>query len=63
MNHFEIPLGDEQMAGIDSRCVQCGDDNDLMVAFSRWKVCGKCAKKNHRDAVAGRRRVAVRGKR
>jgi len=48
---------------MDSRCVQCGDDNDLMTAFSRWRVCGKCARKNHRDAVAGkgRRRVAAKG--
>ena len=46
---------------MNSKCVQCGDDNDLMAAFSRLKVCGKCAKKNHRDAVSGKRRAAAKG--
>ena len=32
---------------IESKCVQCGDDNDLLVAFTKHKVCGKCTRKNH----------------
>jgi len=37
--------------GIDSVCPQCGDDNDLLVAIT-GKPCGKCARKNHKKAVA-----------
>jgi hypothetical protein len=48
---------------MDSRCAQCGDTNDLWAAFSSLKVCMRCVRKNHRDAVAGRgrRRVAAKG--
>jgi predicted nucleic acid-binding Zn ribbon protein len=36
---------------MDSKCKQCGDDTDLMVAFTDVKVCGKCVCKNYRKAV------------
>ena len=36
---------------MDSKCVQCGKENDLMVAFTKYKVCGKCVKKNYKKAV------------
>jgi len=41
----------EQM---DSKCVQCGKENDLMVAFTKYKVCGKCVKKNYKKVVKGK---------
>ena len=36
---------------MDSVCVQCGDDSDLMVALTKFKICGKCVRKNYREAV------------
>lgn len=36
---------------INSTCEQCGDDSDLMVAFTKYKVCMKCTKANYRKAV------------
>ena len=36
---------------LNSTCKQCGDDNDLMVAFTEHGICGKCVKKNHREAM------------
>ena len=36
---------------MDSVCVQCGDDSDLMVAFTDVKVCRKCVRKNYLRAV------------
>ena len=36
---------------MDSTCKQCGDDSDLMTAFTAHKICGKCARVNHRKAV------------
>jgi hypothetical protein len=38
---------------MDSKCKQCGDDTDLMVAFTKVKVCGKCVRKNYRKAMRG----------
>ena len=32
-------------------CVNCGDDSDLLVAFTAHKVCGKCTRKAHAKAV------------
>jgi len=32
-------------------CVQCGDTSDLLAMFTRSGVCGKCARKNHREAL------------
>jgi hypothetical protein len=34
-----------------SKCKQCGDDSDLMVAIGRHEVCGKCIRKNYLKAV------------
>ena len=39
---------------MDSKCVQCGNENDLMVAFTKHKVCGKCVKKNYKKVVKGK---------
>ena len=36
---------------LDSTCIQCGDDSDLMTAFSAYKVCLKCCRANHRKAA------------
>jgi hypothetical protein len=34
---------------INSTCKQCKKDDDLMVAFTDYKVCGKCTRKNHEE--------------
>lgn len=39
---------------INTQCVQCGDDSDLMVAFTKHQVCGKCTRKNYKQVVKGR---------
>jgi NMD protein affecting ribosome stability and mRNA decay len=36
---------------MDSKCVECGNENDLMVAFTKHKICGKCVKKNYKQAL------------
>jgi len=36
---------------MNSTCEQCGDDTDLLLAFTAHKICGKCTRKNHRKAV------------
>jgi len=36
---------------MNSTCTQCGDDSDLLVAFTAVKICGKCTRKNHKKAV------------
>ena len=36
---------------MDSKCKQCGDDNDLFTAFTKYQICLKCTKQNHRKAV------------
>lgn len=36
---------------MNSKCQQCGDDSDLMVAFTSHKICGKCTRKNHKKAA------------
>ena len=28
---------------MDSKCVQCGNESDLVFAFTGQKICGKCA--------------------
>lgn len=40
---------------MNSKCKQCGDDSDLMVAFTTHGVCGKCVRKNHLKATKGGR--------
>ena len=39
---------------MDSTCSVCGKDDDLLTAFTKDKVCGKCARKNHSNAVKGK---------
>lgn len=36
---------------LNSTCEQCGNDKDLMVAFTKYPICGKCVKKNHKKAI------------
>lgn len=36
---------------MDSVCVVCGDDSDLLVAFTKYKICGECARKNYLKAT------------
>jgi ribosomal protein S27AE len=38
---------------MNSECVQCGDDSDLMVALTTHKVCGKCVRENYLKATRG----------
>jgi ribosomal protein S27AE len=33
------------------KCKQCGDDSDLLVAFTKHQICGRCTKQNHKKAV------------
>lgn len=33
------------------RCKQCGSDDDAMVAHTKYQICGKCTRKNHRKAI------------
>ena len=32
-------------------CAQCGETDDLLAMFTAHGVCGKCARKNHREAL------------
>ncbi len=32
-------------------CNQCGSTADLLAMFTAYGVCGKCARKNHREAL------------
>lgn len=36
---------------IDSKCEQCGKDVDLLTAFTKHKICGKCTRKNHKKVT------------
>lgn len=38
---------------MNSKCNQCGEDSDLLTAFTREGVCGKCARANHRLVMRG----------
>jgi ribosome-binding protein aMBF1 (putative translation factor) len=33
------------------RCEQCGKDTDLMLAFTKYQVCGDCTRYNHKHAM------------
>jgi hypothetical protein len=33
------------------KCKQCGADDDLLIAFTKFQICGKCTKQNHKKAV------------
>ena len=46
---------DEVQKRNSSKCVQCGNENDLMVAYTKYKVCGKCVKKNYKKAVGNKK--------
>jgi hypothetical protein len=35
------------------KCTQCGSDSDLMVAFTKYQICGKCTRKNHKADLSG----------
>lgn len=34
-----------------SKCEQCGEELDLLTAFTKYRVCGKCVRVNHKKAV------------
>jgi len=38
---------------MNTKCIQCGKEVDLLVAFTAHKICGKCTRANHRK-VAGK---------
>jgi len=40
---------------LDAKCVQCGNENDLLVAFTRVKICGKCIRKNQQNIAKGKK--------
>lgn len=31
-----------------AKCNQCGEELDLLTAFTKYQVCGKCTRLNHR---------------
>ena len=39
---------------MDSKCEQCGQSVDLLTAFTKYKVCGKCTRKNNKEATGKR---------
>ena len=50
INHLNKIRAEEITRGKSlSECEQCGDDSDLLVIVTR--VCGKCARKNHKKAL------------
>lgn len=32
-------------------CKECGDDNDLMIAFTKYQVCGACTNAGYNKAM------------
>ena len=44
-------------------CSQCGDTNDMLVAFTRYQVCGKCTRRNHREATGTTTRTTTHARR
>jgi hypothetical protein len=36
---------------MNAKCEQCGQELDLLTAFTKYQVCGKCVRANHRKAV------------
>lgn len=36
-------------------CLECGDDNDLMIAFTKYQVCGACTNAGYNKAVTRRK--------
>ena len=43
--HIEAAL---KANAISATCQQCGNADDLMLIFTKHKVCGKCTRKNHK---------------
>jgi len=36
---------------MNSVCKQCGNENDLLVALTKHKMCGKCTRIRHKQAM------------
>ncbi len=36
-----------------NKCQQCGEDTDLLAQFTKYGVCGKCARAIQRKATRG----------
>ena len=34
---------------VKTKCEQCGDETDLLTNFTKYQVCGKCTRKNHKS--------------
>ena len=37
---------------MNAKCEQCGQELDLLTAFIKYQVCGKCVRANHKKAVS-----------
>jgi len=48
-----LPIAESFIEEIKERsvCSQCGSNGDFMVAFTNNKICGKCTRKNHKQAI------------
>jgi len=50
-----VALSQTEQSGKDrtmnSKCQQCGQELDLLTAFTKYQICGKCVRTNHRKAV------------
>jgi len=33
------------------KCKQCGNDNDTMIAYTKYQLCRQCTRKNHTKAT------------
>ncbi len=36
---------------MNSQCKQCGGEGDLLVAFTKHKICGKCTRIRHKQVM------------
>jgi len=36
---------------MNSICTQCGKDTDLMLAFTKYQICGDCTRYNHKRVL------------
>ena len=36
---------------MNSVCTQCGNEGDLLVALTKHKICGKCTRIRHKQAI------------
>lgn len=39
------------VTALGAKCEQCGSEIDLMVLFTAAPICGKCTRKNHKEAT------------